>query len=236
MNTLEISSNEAAAGQKLDVCLLLEGTYPYVRGGVSTWVHQIVSTMPDLNFGIVYLGSERKIRGEACYEMPENVRRFEHIFLFDDPSPNRKSSSSRARNANAVLRRTVRELLDNLAADSGVGSRLEEKSDAESDLRPVLLALATASRQAPEGFDEFWTHPDTWQIARDFYQQRLSNESFIDTVRTQPDSDTISTAIEVDYLAAEGHWHSPRRSAERLTMRSSATQLFWQGLRPIASV
>jgi glycosyltransferase involved in cell wall biosynthesis len=173
------NSQDIEAGQKLDVCLLLEGTYPYVRGGVSTWVHQIVSAMPDLNFGIVYLGAERKSRGELSYEIPGNVLRLEHVFLFDDPSPGSQPSSSRAKNANAVLRRTVRDLLDNLAIDAD--SDRDADIETELDFRPILRALATASSLAPEGFDEFWTHPDTWQIARDIYQQRLAEESFIDT-------------------------------------------------------
>jgi len=36
-----------------DVCLLLEGTYPYVRGGVSTWVKQLIEGMQDLSFSII---------------------------------------------------------------------------------------------------------------------------------------------------------------------------------------
>ena len=32
-----------------DVGLLLEGTYPYVSGGVSTWVHEIISGFPELD-------------------------------------------------------------------------------------------------------------------------------------------------------------------------------------------
>jgi hypothetical protein len=31
-----------------DVCMLLEGTYPYVRGGVSSWVHHILTGLSDL--------------------------------------------------------------------------------------------------------------------------------------------------------------------------------------------
>jgi len=40
-----------------DVCLLLEGTYPYVRGGVSTWVKQLIERMPTLRFSIIFLGA-----------------------------------------------------------------------------------------------------------------------------------------------------------------------------------
>ena len=43
-------------GEVADVCLLLEGTYPFVRGGVSSWVHQIISSLPEFKFSILFLG------------------------------------------------------------------------------------------------------------------------------------------------------------------------------------
>ena len=29
-----------------DVCIITEGTFPYVMGGVSTWIAQIIESMP----------------------------------------------------------------------------------------------------------------------------------------------------------------------------------------------
>ena len=43
------------------VCLLLEGTYPYVSGGVSTWVHQIIEAMPAIESGGPYFLQADKI-------------------------------------------------------------------------------------------------------------------------------------------------------------------------------
>jgi len=37
--------------------LLLEGTYPYVAGGVSSWVHQIIRAFPEYRFALAFLGS-----------------------------------------------------------------------------------------------------------------------------------------------------------------------------------
>ena len=31
-----------------DVCLILEGTYPYIVGGVSNWTHALLSGLPSL--------------------------------------------------------------------------------------------------------------------------------------------------------------------------------------------
>ena len=44
-----------------DVGLLLEGTYPYVAGGVSSWVHQIINGFPDLTFAICFLGDRKSV-------------------------------------------------------------------------------------------------------------------------------------------------------------------------------
>ncbi|WP_261887424.1 DUF3492 domain-containing protein [Vibrio aerogenes] len=41
---------------KADVILVLEGTYPYVRGGVSSWVHQLIHGLPSVTFELVFLG------------------------------------------------------------------------------------------------------------------------------------------------------------------------------------
>ena len=32
------------------ICLVLEGCYPYVNGGVSTWMHQYITEMPEHEF------------------------------------------------------------------------------------------------------------------------------------------------------------------------------------------
>ena len=66
--------------EPVDVCLVLEGTYPYVAGGVSTWVHDLVTAQSDLTFHIVSLLPGKTIP-ERRYEMPDNVRGINHVFL-----------------------------------------------------------------------------------------------------------------------------------------------------------
>jgi polysaccharide biosynthesis protein PelF len=67
-----------------DITLLLEGTYPYVRGGVSGWVHQIIQGLPQFNFGLVFLGSKSSDYGEQKYPLPNNVVHLECHYLWDD--------------------------------------------------------------------------------------------------------------------------------------------------------
>jgi glycosyltransferase involved in cell wall biosynthesis len=65
------------------VALLLEGTYPYVRGGVASWVHELVSSLPETSFHLVFLGGASSDQGAAKFELPPNVRGITHHYLFE---------------------------------------------------------------------------------------------------------------------------------------------------------
>ncbi|MCS7229685.1 MAG: GT4 family glycosyltransferase PelF [Candidatus Kryptonium sp.] len=54
-----------------DVCLILEGTYPYVSGGVSKWTHALISNLKHIDFAIVHLFADE--RKEAKFKIPDNV-------------------------------------------------------------------------------------------------------------------------------------------------------------------
>lgn len=70
--------------QEADVALLLEGTFPYVSGGVSSWVNQIIRAFPDIRFALVFLGSRKSDYGEPKYALPDNVVHLETHYLHDD--------------------------------------------------------------------------------------------------------------------------------------------------------
>ena len=69
-----------------DVTLLLEGTFPYVSGGVSSWVNQIIRGFPELRFAVVFIGSRPEDYGEMKYSLPDNLVALETHYLFDDHS------------------------------------------------------------------------------------------------------------------------------------------------------
>jgi glycosyltransferase involved in cell wall biosynthesis len=64
-----------------DITLVLEGTYPYVAGGVSSWVHEIVRSLPGLSFALDHLGSQRESYGAPLFEVPRNVAHQQQRFL-----------------------------------------------------------------------------------------------------------------------------------------------------------
>ncbi len=63
------------------VCLLAEGCYPYVVGGVSSWVQMLIQGMPEHEFIIYAIGAEEKNRGNFKYTLPPNVVGVKEIFL-----------------------------------------------------------------------------------------------------------------------------------------------------------
>ncbi|MFD2168657.1 GT4 family glycosyltransferase PelF [Tumebacillus lipolyticus] len=67
----------------MKVTLLLEGTYPYVQGGVSSWTHQLIRTMSDCEFSLVYIGATRQKNARYKYELPANVTHLQEVYLHD---------------------------------------------------------------------------------------------------------------------------------------------------------
>jgi polysaccharide biosynthesis protein PelF len=65
----------------LKICLFLEGSYPHVTGGVSTWAQMIIKNMPEFEFNIFSIGTEEKYRGTYKYKLPENVTSVKEVFL-----------------------------------------------------------------------------------------------------------------------------------------------------------
>ena len=65
------------------VCLVLEGCYPYVHGGVSTWMHSYITAMKEHEFVLWVIGAKAKDRGKFVYDLPSNVVEVHEVFLDD---------------------------------------------------------------------------------------------------------------------------------------------------------
>ena len=67
-----------------DVCLILEGTYPYVRGGVAEWAHLLIERLPHLTFHLWCVVPNAAFC-KLAYEPPKNVTGVTNVHLFEDP-------------------------------------------------------------------------------------------------------------------------------------------------------
>ncbi len=65
---------------KADVCLFLEGTYPYVAGGVSQWTHELILSQPQLTFHLTCILAP-DAHPKAYFELPKNVVGMTHVYL-----------------------------------------------------------------------------------------------------------------------------------------------------------
>ena len=65
----------------MKICLLTEGSYPYVVGGVSSWVQMLMTGLPEFEFTIYAVGAEEKDRGKFKYTFPDNCTGIQEEFL-----------------------------------------------------------------------------------------------------------------------------------------------------------
>src|SRR5579872_7044884 len=83
----ELEPNPQSAAHAVDdVCLLVEGTYPFVAGGVSAWVHDIIKGHGELTFSIFNIGSNASAYGAPCYVLPDHVTRLQQVYCSEVPT------------------------------------------------------------------------------------------------------------------------------------------------------
>lgn len=90
--------------QPYDVCLILEGTYPFVSGGVSTWVHNLIRALPDIRFCAVSIFPSKKETRELKYDLPENFHLEEIVYIHEyDLGPDSNASRRQRRQNVAAI-------------------------------------------------------------------------------------------------------------------------------------
>lgn len=150
-----------------DVCMLLEGTYPFVRGGVSSWIHQILTGIDELSFSLVFVGGRRDGYGPPQYDLPDNVVHLETHYLEDALGRERP----RTRDYDPALLEPVRELLDYLTE-----SDRDPHTAGKKAIDQLLCSLGE-----PEGLslDHFLFGVPTWQFIRERHM-RDATAPFLD--------------------------------------------------------
>ena len=105
-----------------DICLFLEGSYPYVAGGVSSWVRDLLDYFEDFTFSLVCIGSSGSEIKELKYKIPPNVIYLDEINIFDLPPKS------------ALKRGNLKKQL-NLVFNFITGLKEKEKEDFEKYLK-----------------------------------------------------------------------------------------------------
>ncbi len=170
--------SERSSQEPADIALLLEGTYPYVRGGVSSWVHTMICGLPDMTFDLIFLGGSRDQYDEMKYELPENVVGIQEHFMLESCAGSVIQRGHQRRADRRKRKKTFKALED-------LHDRLRDETGMATNHLRTLSELLFQE----EGIDReaFLTSPLAWsQICRHY--ERFSTEpSFVDyfwTVRT----------------------------------------------------
>jgi glycosyltransferase involved in cell wall biosynthesis len=167
-----------------DIALLLEGTFPYVRGGVSSWVDQMIRSFPEKTFAIVFIGSREEDYQGALYELPANVVHIEthYLYRFDppplaepaigDPEAFKRSAELHASLHSAVTRQNdIGSLMADVIPMIQPGGKLGEDQFLYSKAAWEYITEQYNERCTDPSFtDYFWTvrimHKPLWQLAR----------------------------------------------------------------------
>ncbi len=150
--------------ESVDIMLFSEGTYPYVKGGVSSWILQLMQGLPDFTFGVCFVGAQEIVDGkklELSYELPPNLKHLEVHYLFDtteETKAKRKKGSKAGFDAVAELYKSFK------TQDKSIPKMLQ---DIEFYTKDVT-------------FDDFLHSERAWKFINDIYMQNCPDIPFVD--------------------------------------------------------
>ncbi|EOS38136.1 DUF3492 domain-containing protein [Lachnospiraceae bacterium] len=143
------------------VCIVVEGCYPYVTGGVSSWVHGLIQSFPKLEFVILSIISSRSMSGKFTYQLPENVTEVHELYL-EDVDWNRKGRKK------LKLNKTEYQAFHSLVHNRNV----------------EWEAVFRLFQEKPVSLDKLLMGEDFLKIVREYYDQNYSQLVFSDFLWT----------------------------------------------------
>ena len=97
----------------MKICMVAEGCYPYVVGGVSSWIHSIIKAFPEHEFLVLAILANRSYRGKFAYELPENLTQVYEVYLEDFDWLSKKTDRKRRKQLSPEEYEAVLSLLIN---------------------------------------------------------------------------------------------------------------------------
>lgn len=88
------------------VGMIIEGSYPYIVGGVASWCQSLIDNLPEIDFKIIAILPEQYKEREIQYKLPDNIIEFKKIWLgsFGDEYTKKKFTFNRKRHKEVVDR------------------------------------------------------------------------------------------------------------------------------------
>ncbi len=86
------------------VCMICEGCYPYVPGGVSGWIQMLCSEFQDVDFIVWSIATTREEMCEYAYQIPGNVKEIRTCYLGDGHFARSRRKAGLSRGGKEILR------------------------------------------------------------------------------------------------------------------------------------
>jgi polysaccharide biosynthesis protein PelF len=147
----------------VDVCLIIEGAYPFVSGGVSSWLHALISNLPQFTFAVVHLSDKPDPDRKPKYKLPANVVEFQEVYLHD---PN---------NLDAHRRKS----LDDTQWQALNDFHHSLRADTQSDDPDFLTWLGRKDHRGITNHDFLYSQKG-WELLTELYSQFAPDKSFVD--------------------------------------------------------
>ena len=146
----------------MKVCIVAEGCYPYVVGGVSGWINSLIQSFPNIEFILLTIIANRSSRGKFVYEFPKNVTQVYEVYLEDCEWNNGKKRQKNRKHIR-LSKKEYAEMLNMV---------LNRKTDWN-----ILFDLFQRKNLS---IDDLLMGPDFFQIARECYNRKYSGIVFSD--------------------------------------------------------
>jgi uncharacterized protein YktB (UPF0637 family) len=117
----------------MKICIVAEGCYPYVVGGVSGWVNSMIKAFPEHEFVILSIISNREQSAKFAYELPENVTEVYESYL-DDFDWGKRPKTGRRTHFSDKYYKALRSIIMNEKPDWNTVFKLFEKEFSVDDL------------------------------------------------------------------------------------------------------
>ena len=142
--------------KKLRVCLITEGTYPYVMGGVSAWTHMLIKYLKDIEFEIIAIVGKKGLKPK--YKLPENVVNVTQIPIVEEEKFSQPLFLSKEKIKRFIT--YIKELHEAFAFNA-----TSEAADALLKIHNILS----------ENLVKFWATKEGWEYLSRRYKERRAD-------------------------------------------------------------
>ena len=147
-----------------DICLLLEGSYPFVSGGVSTWVHDLIKALPEIRFTAVSILPAPDEKWQPKYQLPDNFKDLKVVYLHHSEIEEESSPHILKRKKQIKLLKEFHKNLFN-------------KKDSKID---KIMPIFTNEKRSGFTLHDLVYGKDSWKLLLDIYNVEENLDSFID--------------------------------------------------------